>query len=86
MIAEEVIQESERFFDYYYDAIQRGLAEERIRPYPIELIGGMLYQNIVAVMNLIAAGSDPKAQNDYIQLGFNIFWDGIKTDEQKEYR
>lgn len=86
LIAEEVIQESERFFDYYYDAIQRGLAEERIRPYPIELIGGMLYQNIVAVMNLIAAGSDPKAQNDYIQLGFNIFWDGIKTDEQKEYR
>jgi hypothetical protein len=46
----------------------------------------MLYQNIVAVMNLIAAGSDPKAQNDYIQLGVNIYWDGIKTDEQKEYR
>ena len=83
LIAEEVVQESERFFDYYYDAIQRGLAEERIRPYPIELIGGMLYQNIVAVMNLIAAGSDPKAQNDYIQLGFNIFWDGIKIDKKK---
>ena len=86
LIAEEVVQESERFFDYYYDAIQRGLAEERISPYPIELIGGMLYQNIVAVMNLIGAVSDPKKQNDYIQIGFDIFWDGIKMDEQKEYR
>lgn len=86
LIAEEVVQESERFFDYYYDAIQRGLAEERISPYPIELIGGMLYQNIVAVMNLIGAVSDPKKQNDYIQIGFDIFWDGIKMDEQKEHR
>jgi AcrR family transcriptional regulator len=72
LIAEEVIQESERFFDYYYDAIQRGHAEERIRPYPIELIGGMLYQNIVAVMNLIAAGSDPKTTSNLDLIFFGM--------------
>jgi hypothetical protein len=30
--------------------------------------------------------AEDKGLRDYIQLGFNIFWDGIKTDEQKEYR
>lgn len=83
LIAEEVVQESERFFDYYHDAIEAGFTEGFIKPYPTELIGSMLYQTIVAVMNLIGAVSDPKKQNDYIQLGFNIFWDGIKTDEKK---
>jgi AcrR family transcriptional regulator len=79
LITEEIIHESERFFEYYYDAIQRGQSEETIKPYPVELIGGMLYQNIVAVMNLITAVQDPQQQEDYIQLGFGIFWDGIKA-------
>jgi len=80
LIAAEVVRESEQFFEYYYEAIQRGLGEASIKPYPVELIGGMLYQNIVAVMNLVTAGSDPAQQEEYIQLGFNIFWDGIKTE------
>lgn len=90
LIADEVVRESEKFFDYYYDAIQKGLVEGCIKPYPVELIGSMLYQNIVAVMNLIGAGSDPSKQEQYIQHGFDIFWDGIKAggitsqgDEQK---
>lgn len=81
LIADEVVRESERFFDYYYDAIQKGLTEKCIKPYPIELIGSMLYQDIVAVMNLIMAGSDPAKQQEYIQNGFDIFWDGIKADK-----
>ena len=81
LIATEVARDSERFFVYYYDAIQKGLTEAQIRPYPIELIGGILYQNIIAVMNLIGAESDPNKQNEFIQLGFDIFWDGIKAVE-----
>jgi len=80
LIADEVVRESEQFFDYYYDAIQRGIAEDCIKPYSLELIGSMLYQDIVAVMNLILAGSDPAKQQEYIQNGFDIFWDGIKAD------
>ena len=80
LIAEEVVRKSEKFFEYYYDAIQLGLEEKSIKPYPIELIGSMLYQDIVAVMNLVMAVSDPKKQEEYIQIGFDIFWDGIKVD------
>ena len=80
LIADEVVRESEQFFDYYYAAIQRGLEEYCIKPYPIELVGGMLYQDIVAVMNLIAAGPEPARREEYIQSGFGIFWDGIKTE------
>jgi AcrR family transcriptional regulator len=81
LIADEVVRESEQFFEYYYDAIQRGLEEKCIKPYPIELVGGMLYQGIVAVMNLIAAGSKPAKQEEYIQIGFSIFWDGVITEQ-----
>jgi AcrR family transcriptional regulator len=79
LIAEEVVAESDQFFEYYYEAIQRGLGEGSIKPYPVELIGSMLYQSIVAVIDLINAASDPEQREKYIQLGFGIFWDGIKT-------
>ncbi|MCJ7700961.1 MAG: hypothetical protein MUO62_05220, partial [Anaerolineales bacterium] len=78
LIAAEVVAESEQFFDYYFQAIQKGLAENAIQSYPLELIGSLLYQNIVAVMNLIGAQPDPVKQEQYIRSGFNIFWDGIK--------
>jgi len=81
MIADEVVRESEQFFDYYYGAIHRGLEENCIKPYPIELIGSMLYQNIIAVMNLVTAVPDAEKREGYIQTGFDIFWDGIKTDK-----
>ena len=80
MIADEVVRESEQFLDYYYVAIQKGLAEGCIKPYPIELIGSFLYQDIVAVMTLIEAGADSDKHEEYIQMGFEIFWDGIKSD------
>jgi AcrR family transcriptional regulator len=78
LIAAEVVQESEQFFKYYYDAIRRGLDEGIIKAHPVELIGSLLYQDIVAVVNLITGVSDPTQQENYIQLGFGIFWDGIK--------
>jgi AcrR family transcriptional regulator len=81
LIASEVVRESEMFFDYYYNAIQKGLAKGAIKPYPLELTGSILYQNIVAVMNLLRAESDTVKQEEYIQVGFEIFWGGIKADE-----
>lgn len=82
MIEKSVVQESEKYFEYYYTAIQRGLSEGVIKSYPIELIGSFLYQNIVGVMNLIREVSDPDKQEAYIHSGFNIFWDGIKVVEE----
>jgi len=80
LIADQVVRESEKFFDYYYVAIQKGLADGSIKAYPIELIGGLLYQDVVGVMNLIEAQSDPVKQNEYIDYGFEAFWDGIKAN------
>ena len=78
LIAEEVVRESEQYLQYYYEAIQRGYAGGDIKPYPVELIGAILYQDIVAVMNLIKTQPDPKRQEDYISAGFEIFWSGIR--------
>jgi len=79
IIAAEVVMESEKYFEYYYQAIQKGLEEQSIRPYPLELIGGMLYQDIVAIMNLISRQPDRLRQEQYIHAGFDVFWDGIKA-------
>ena len=78
VITEAVVQESNQFFGFYYDAIQKGLAEGSIKPYPLEMIGGFLYQDIVAMMNLLRAQTDPARQEEVIQQGFAIFWDGIR--------
>ena len=52
MIAPAVVEESSRYLEYFFRTIQKGLQEGRIKPYPIDLIGGILYQDILAVMNL----------------------------------
>ena len=73
------MRESEQYLIYYYDAIQKGLDEGTIKPYPQDLIGTFLYQGITAVMNLITSGNEAHQRSSYIQQGFNIFWDGIKA-------
>lgn len=78
---ERVVQETGKNLDYYFAAIQKGYASGAIKPYPAELIGGILYQDIVAVMNLIREQPDPARQEEIIQHGFAIFWDGIKAEE-----
>lgn len=79
LIAEDVVRESEQYLDYYYTAIQKGLQEGAIKTYPLELVGTFLYHGIVAVMNLVSSGINPDQNTTYIQNGFDIFWDGIKT-------
>jgi len=73
------LEESNQYLAYFFQVIQKGLAENAIKPYPLELIGEILYRDIVAVMNLIKLDPDPAKQDAYIQSGFQIFWDGIKT-------
>jgi AcrR family transcriptional regulator len=79
IITPSVVAQSAHYFGYYYVTIQRGLAEERIKSYPIDLIGGFLYQDIVAVMNVLMAMEDAAARDEVIQNGFRIFWDGIRV-------
>jgi AcrR family transcriptional regulator len=87
MISETAAQESNKFFGFYYDAIQKGLQEGSIKPYPIGLIGDFLYQDIVAVMNQIKMQPDSSQCEETILQGFEIYWDGIKsTAGQPELR
>jgi len=78
LISEAVTLESGKYFSFYYETIQRGLQEGSIKPYPIDLIGEFLYQDIVAVMNHIRMQTDQNILTETIQKGFDLFWDGIK--------
>ena len=79
MISEKAVLESGDFFGYYFDAIQKGLAEGSLKNYPFDLIGEFLYRDIVAVMNLLRAQTDSYKHEEIIQQGFDIYWDGIKS-------
>jgi AcrR family transcriptional regulator len=79
LVDEAVVQESQKYFGYYFLAIQKGLEEKAIQPYPLELIGEMIYQELVGVMNLIEAQPDPARQEQYNRLGFDIFWNGVRV-------
>ncbi len=83
LVEEAIVQETGKFFSFYYDAIQRGLEEGVIKPYPADMIGGFLYQDIVAVMDLLRTQSKPEKQEEIIQMGFDIFWDGIRARTRK---
>jgi AcrR family transcriptional regulator len=78
-ISAETTMESGKYFSFFYETIQRGLAAGSLKPYPIDLIGGFLYQDIIAVMNHIRLQSDPGNVDEAVQQGFELFWDGIKT-------
>jgi AcrR family transcriptional regulator len=79
IVDEAIVQESGKSFVYFYDAIQKGIDEGALKPYPLEMIGAFLYQDIVAVMNLIRIQPGVKKQEEIIQAGFDIFWDGIRA-------
>lgn len=79
IIDQETIQQTALFFDFYYTIVQSGLQTGEIKPYPVDLIGNFLYQDIVAIMDIIKYQSDPLLQKQYREIGFLIFWDGIKN-------
>lgn len=78
LIDEAIVQQTGSFFIYYYEAIQRGHAEGSIKQLPLEMIGEYLYQDIVAVMNILRVQTEPSLQKEIIRQGFEIFWDGIR--------
>jgi AcrR family transcriptional regulator len=77
LISPQVALESGKSFSFYYDAIRKGLEEGTIKPYPVDLIGGFLYQSIVAVMNHVRIQPDSESVTRAILQGFDLFWDGI---------
>ena len=77
LVSEAATLESGKYFSFYYETIQRGLQEGIIKPYPIDLIGGFLYQDIVAMMNHIRMQPDQNKLTESIKKGFDLFWDGI---------
>ncbi len=79
MISASVVQESAALFDFYYTTIAAGLAEGLVKPYPIDLIGGFLYAGIVATTDFIRGQGDRTDRAALIEMGFEIFWDGIKA-------
>ena len=79
LVSEAVIQETGQYLKYYFEAVQKGLKEGSIKPYPVEVTGGFLYQDIVAVMNILKTQPDTAKREQMIQMGFDIFWDGIKS-------
>ena len=79
IISEAITLETEQYFGYYFEAIQKGLAEGSIKPYALELIGTYLYFDIVAVMNFLIAQPDSNRHEEIIHTGFEMFWDGIKA-------
>jgi AcrR family transcriptional regulator len=78
LIDAAVIQQSALYFDYYYTTIQQGLAEQIIKPYPIDLIGEFLYQDLVAMMKILLRQPDASQHETMIFQGFTLFWDGIR--------
>jgi AcrR family transcriptional regulator len=79
MVKEDIIQASAKSFAYFYDAIQKGMDEGALKLYPLEVIGAFLYQDIVAVMSLMRKEDSLEKQEEIIQAGFDIFWDGIRA-------
>ncbi|MHB8086690.1 MAG: TetR/AcrR family transcriptional regulator [Anaerolineaceae bacterium] len=81
LIAEDTIYETGKLFAFYYSTIQRGLDDGCIKPYPVDLIGGFLYQDIMAVMNHMRMPLGPLEQEEAIQQGFDLFWSGIQIQK-----
>lgn len=78
VVTQTAALETARYFGFYYVTIQRGLDEDSIKPFPIDLIGGYLYQDIVAVINHMLAQPASNMENAILQ-GFELFWDGIRA-------
>jgi len=79
ILDEKIIQETNRVFLFYYETIQKGLQEKSIRPYPIEIVGNLLYHSMVSIIDIINANPDLNKKRT-IELGFEMYWNSIKSD------
>ena len=83
LIEEAVVVETGTYFSFYYETIRRGLEEGSIKPYPIDMIGGFLFQEIVAMTEYIRQEADATAREISIEQGFDLFWDGITINQTR---
>ena len=81
VVSQAVVMETGKYFSFFYSTVQKGLDERSVKPYSIDLIGGFLYQDFVAVMNYIQMQPDASKREEAIQQGFELFWDGIRKRE-----
>lgn len=79
LLPAKVVQASDQIFVFYYHAIRTGLEEGCLGPYPPELIGGLLYQDIAGVMDCLIANPVENQAQMYINQGFEIYWNGIRN-------
>lgn len=84
LISDAAVQDAAQSLSYYFEAIEQGLRAGAIKPYPADLIGGLLYQDMVAVLNHIRTHDDPDVGDLAIRQGFEIFWNGIRTEPGAE--
>lgn len=71
LIEDSVIEETAKHFGYYYVTIRRGIDAGLIKPYPLDLIGGILDHNIIAAMDQVLAAPDP-ARRDQLSSWASI--------------
>ncbi len=83
LIADAVVAETGTHFTFYYETIRRGHEEGSIKPYPIDLIGGFLFQEVVAMMEYIRREADATTRDTSIEQGFDLFWDGITINQTR---
>jgi len=79
LVSPQAVRESGLLLEYYFQALQKGAVERSIHPYPPELVGEILYQDIVAVVQHIRRLTDRTQVDAAIGMGFDIFWNGIKA-------
>ncbi len=84
ILSPQVVLQTAREFDFYYLAIQQGLMQGLLKPYPADLMGAFLYQSLVAVMSYICRLPQGEPVEPLIQQGFALFWDGIRQQEVQQ--
>jgi AcrR family transcriptional regulator len=84
VLSPQVVLQTAREFDFYYIAIEQGMQQGLLKPYPADLMGAFLYQSLVAVMSYICRLPQGEPVEPLIQQGFALFWDGIRQQEVQQ--
>jgi hypothetical protein len=80
VVSPQVIEETGQHLSYYFDAIRQGLEEDCFKALDPSLIGEILYQDIVAVVEHVRRAGQGNEQT-VIAQGFEVFWDGVRKQD-----
>lgn len=82
LVAETVVRESdEKYLSYFHEGLRKARAEGLFDAIPLEMVGAFLYQDMAAVLELVAAVPGPAVRTEYLKLGFEIFWRGVAGED-----